>query len=140
MSGTISDKIIEQHCIDEHGKGGGYLHVRVDAILGHDATIALLVDEFTRRRLEIWDPERVILTNDHFSPPATVERADISNKFLRFARERRVRHLLVDKGICHQLLVEHELCRPGSLIVGADSHTIMAGAVGVCATGMGSTD
>jgi 3-isopropylmalate/(R)-2-methylmalate dehydratase large subunit len=37
-------------------------------------------------------------------------------------------------------LVEHALCQPGALIIGADSHTIMAGGVGACATGMGSSD
>jgi 3-isopropylmalate dehydratase large subunit len=133
---TISDKIIDDHTVDT----GLYREVRVDALLGHDATIALLVDEFERRGLEIWNRDRVIFTNDHFSPPATIERADISNKFLRFARERNVTHLMLDRGICHQLLVESPLCAPGSLIVGADSHTIMAGGVGACATGMGSTD
>jgi homoaconitate hydratase family protein len=81
-----------------------------------------------------------MLTNDHFSPPSTIERADISNKFLRFARGSGVKHLMLDRGICHQLLVESSLCQPGSLIVGADSHTIMGGGVGACATGMGSTD
>jgi 3-isopropylmalate/(R)-2-methylmalate dehydratase large subunit len=136
---TISDKIIDAHTVDT-GDTGLYREVRVDAVLGHDATIALLVDEFERRGLEIWDRDRVIFTNDHFSPPATIERADISNKFLRFAREKNVTHLMLDRGICHQLLVESPLCTPGSLIVGADSHTIMAGGVGACATGMGSTD
>ncbi|UNT00655.1 aconitase/3-isopropylmalate dehydratase large subunit family protein [Streptomyces tubbatahanensis] len=136
---TISDKIIDAHTVDP-ADTGVYREVRVDALLGHDATIALLVDEFERRGLQIWDRERVIFTNDHFSPPATIERADISNTFLRFARKRNVTHLMLDRGICHQLLVENPLCTPGSLIVGADSHTVMAGGLGACATGMGSTD
>ncbi|MCX5233511.1 aconitase/3-isopropylmalate dehydratase large subunit family protein [Streptomyces sp. NBC_00233] len=136
---TISDKIIDAHAVDMDSTAL-YREVRIDALLGHDATIALLVDEFERRGLEIWDRDKVIFTNDHFSPPATIERADISNKFLRFARQRNITHLMLDRGICHQLLVESHLCAPGSLIVGADSHTIMAGGVGACATGMGSTD
>jgi 3-isopropylmalate/(R)-2-methylmalate dehydratase large subunit len=136
---TLSDKVIEAHTIDGESSDV-YRRVRIDALLGHDATIALLIDEFERRKLEIWDPERVIFTNDHFSPPANAERADISNKFLCFSRKVGVGHLLIDRGICHQLLVEHRLCQPGSLIVGADSHTIMAGGVGACATGMGSSD
>lgn len=142
MSGaTLSDKVIEAHALDrDRDASQAYVQVRIDALLGHDATIALLIDAFERRGLSIWDPSRVVLTNDHFSPPASAERADISNKFLHFARARRVEHLLVDRGICHQLLVEHALCRPGSLIVGADSHTVMGGGVGACATGMGSTD
>ncbi|KIF75053.1 3-isopropylmalate dehydratase [Streptomyces sp. 150FB] len=142
MSGhgrTISDKIIDAHTVDG-SEDALHREVYVDALLGHDATIALLVDEFERRGLEIWDRDRVIFTNDHFSPPATIERADISNKFLRFAREKNVTHLMLDRGICHQLLVESPLCAPGSLIVGADSHTVMGGGVGACATGMGSTD
>ncbi len=136
---TLSDKVIDAHALDDDA-GAVYRRVRVDAVLGHDATTALLIDEFERRGLTLWDRERVILTNDHFSPPATIERAEISNKFLRFARGLKVTNLMLDRGICHQLLVEHRLCQPGSLIVGADSHTIMGGGVGACATGMGTTD
>jgi 3-isopropylmalate/(R)-2-methylmalate dehydratase large subunit len=140
MSGrTISDHVIAAHALDQD-EHASYRRVRIDALLGHDATIALLVDEFERRGLRIWDPTRVLFTNDHFSPPATIERADISNKFLRFARARRLPNLMLDRGICHQLLVESPLCLPGHLIVGADSHTIMGGGLGACATGMGSTD
>ncbi len=136
---TFVEKVIDSHALDPADEGL-YRRVRIDALLGHDATIALLVDEFERRNLKVWDPDRVIFTNDHFSPPATAERADISNKFLCFARAKKIRHLMMDRGICHQLLVESPLCRPGALIVGADSHTIMGGGVGACATGMGSTD
>lgn len=139
MSRTLSDAIIDAHLIGEEEEGG-FVRVKLDAVLGHDATIALLVDEFRKRKLEVWDRERVLFVNDHFSPAASIERANISRKFLTFARECGVRNLAVDKGICHQLLVEHALCAPGALIVGADSHTIMGGALGACCTGMGTTD
>jgi 3-isopropylmalate/(R)-2-methylmalate dehydratase large subunit len=136
---TLSDKVIRSHALNGTGQED-YVHARIDALLGHDATIALLINEFERRRLSIWDKSKVIFTNDHFSPAASIERADISANFLRFSRNQKIDHLLVDKGICHQLLVENSLCQPGSLIVGADSHTIMGGGLGACATGMGSTD
>jgi 3-isopropylmalate/(R)-2-methylmalate dehydratase large subunit len=136
---TLAEKIIDAHTI-EGEVSGVYRRVKIDALLGHDATIALLIDAFEKRGLSIWDPSRCLFTNDHFSPPATQERADISNKFLRFSRERRIGHLALDRGICHQLLVESPLCVPGALIVGADSHTIMGGGIGAASTGMGSTD
>lgn len=139
MGQSISDKVLRAHAID-YDPSAAVQQVRVDALLGHDATIGLLMERFEQRGLEIWDPARVIFTNDHFSPPATADRADISRRFIDFSRRHGVGNLLVDKGICHQLLVENRLCQPGSLIVGADSHTIMAGGVGACATGMGSTD
>jgi 3-isopropylmalate/(R)-2-methylmalate dehydratase large subunit len=139
MTGTLSDAIIDAHALDGD-LTSEYVRVRLDAVLGHDATIALLVEEFRRRNLEVWDRERVIFVNDHFSPAATIERANISRMFIDFAREKRIVHLAIDQGICHQLLVEHRLCAPGALIVGADSHTIMGGALGACCTGMGTTD
>jgi 3-isopropylmalate/(R)-2-methylmalate dehydratase large subunit len=135
---TLCEKILDAHTVDD--RSAQYRKVKIDALLGHDATIALLIDDFEARGLRIWDKSRVLFTNDHFSPPATIERADISRKFLAFGRKQRLPHLALDRGICHQLLVESRLCQPGSLIVGADSHTVMGGGVGACATGMGSTD
>lgn len=139
MPKTLIEKVLESHAIDDD-ESDVFKRVSVDAILGHDATIALLADEFERRNLSIWDPGKVLFANDHFSPPATCERADISRRFIEFSRAQGVKNLLLDRGICHQLLVESALCQPGSLIVGADSHTLMAGGIGACATGMGSTD
>src|SRR5689334_12253684 len=139
MAGTLSDQVIDAHALDGD-RDAEYVRVRLDAVLGHDATIALLIEEFKKRKLEIWDRSRAIFVNDHFSPAASIERANISSMFIRFAREQRVLNLAIDKGICHQILVEHPLCAPGALIVGADSHTIMGGALGACCTGMGTTD
>ena len=42
--------------------------------------------------------------------------------------------------VCHQLLIEDPRVVPGKVIVGADSHTVTAGALGCFATGVGSTD
>ncbi|MDR7470999.1 MAG: aconitase family protein, partial [Armatimonadota bacterium] len=44
------------------------------------------------------------------------------------------------QGVMHNLLLEEGLARPGMLIVGADSHTCTAGAVGAVAVGVGATE
>ncbi len=43
------------------------------------------------------------------------------------------------EGICHNIVIE-ELAEPGQLVIGTDSHTCMAGAIGCFAFGVGSTD
>jgi 3-isopropylmalate/(R)-2-methylmalate dehydratase large subunit len=43
------------------------------------------------------------------------------------------------EAICHNMVVE-ELALPGQLVIGTDSHTCMAGALGCFAFGVGSTD
>jgi 3-isopropylmalate/(R)-2-methylmalate dehydratase large subunit len=43
------------------------------------------------------------------------------------------------EGICHNLVIE-DLAEPGQLVIGTDSHTCMAGALGCFAFGVGSTD
>jgi len=43
-------------------------------------------------------------------------------------------------GISHQLVIEEGFVHPGALILGADSHTSTAGALGAAAFGVGSTD
>jgi 3-isopropylmalate/(R)-2-methylmalate dehydratase large subunit len=43
------------------------------------------------------------------------------------------------EGICHNIVIE-ELALPGQVVVGTDSHTCMAGALGCFAFGVGATD
>jgi 3-isopropylmalate/(R)-2-methylmalate dehydratase large subunit len=43
------------------------------------------------------------------------------------------------EGICHNIVVE-DIAEPGQLVIGTDSHTCMAGALGCFAFGVGSTD
>jgi homoaconitate hydratase family protein len=137
---TLTEKILRRKAKSPVVPGSELLRIPVDMVLGHDATIALLIERFKKAGKKIWDPARCFFAADHFTPPSTHERADILNRYLTFIRTEGIPDDLLYRGISHQLMVEDRRCQPGQVICGADSHTVMAGALGAFACGMGSTD
>ena len=131
-------KIIQKH--SDGRREGEYYGVDVDFVLLPDPTFALLLSELKDLGGRIWNKERVFVTVDHFAPPSTIERANIAKAVISFAKVEALPHQSIYQGICHQLLIEGPWLRPGMLVLGADSHTTTAGALGCLATGMGSTD
>lgn len=85
-------------------------------------------------------PERVSFVIDHVAPASTVSVAQAH----KVAREYAAAHgcLLFDvgRGICHQVLMEEGIARPGRIVLGSDSHSTTYGAVAAFGTGMGATD
>lgn len=137
---TLTEKILLRKAKAPVVPGSALYRIPVDLVLGHDATIALLIERFKKAGKRIWDPSRCFFAADHFTPPSTPERADILNRYLGFIKAEGVPDDLLYRGISHQLMVEDPRCQPGMVICGADSHTVMAGALGAFACGMGSTD
>jgi 3-isopropylmalate/(R)-2-methylmalate dehydratase large subunit len=140
MGQTLTEKILRQHDPEPVVPGSQYYRVPVDLVLGHEATIGLIIERFRKTGKRIWDPSKCFFAADHFAPPSSPDRADILNRYLRFIKEEEVPQDLLFEGISHQLLIENRRCRPGMVICGADSHTVMGGAIGCFATGLGSTD
>lgn len=139
MSKGYTGEIIRRHA--DGRKEGAYCAVHVDQVLVHDPALALIIKNFETLGASVWDPERVLVTVDHFAPPSTVERANLVRQVLGFAKRAGLIHTKVYQGICHQLFVEAPGgVLPGGLVIGADSHTTTAGALGCLATGMASTD
>lgn len=137
---TLTEKIILKNVCKDIEAEGKYMCVSIDLLLGHDATIALLIKNFQQIKKKIWDKEKVIFAIDHFAPPASIERANILKKFLEFVKKEKMEDCFASKGICHQILIEDSRTVPYKVIVGADSHLVTAGGLGAFATGLGSTD
>ena len=88
-----------------------------------------------------WDPEKIVVVLDHRSPANTAETAAAHASIRSLVKEFGIKQFFdVGEGICHQLLIEQKIVRPGQLVVGADSHTTTAGAVGAFGTGIGATE
>ncbi|MDD1725533.1 MAG: 3-isopropylmalate dehydratase large subunit, partial [Euryarchaeota archaeon] len=89
----------------------------------------------------VWDPNKVAIVFDHIAPASTEIAATLQNIIRAWTKRQSITHFFdVGEGICHQLMVEHGLALPGTVVVGADSHSCTYGALGAFATGVGATD
>ncbi|MFN7956207.1 MAG: aconitase family protein, partial [bacterium] len=137
---TLVEKLLRPRSRGPVLPGSRYESIEVDLVVAHDATFALGIDTIERLGLPLPPAEKLLFAADHFAPPSTPERAAILNRYVRFLSERGLPTEQLFRGICHQLAIEDSRVRPGQVVVGADSHTLMAGALGCFATGFGTTD
>lgn len=88
----------------------------------------------------MFDNNKIALVSDHNIPCSTVN-SRIQHKTLQsFADEYGVHYYGRSEGVIHQVISEEKLYKTGDIIVGADSHTCTAGAYGVVAIPVGSTE
>jgi len=140
---TIAQKILALHAGRSTVEVGELVFAKVDMILGTDVTVPLSVEVFRRMgATKIFDTKKTVLVNDHFVPAKDIKAAELSRTMRQFAEEMGVENYyeVGRSGICHVLLPDEGLVKPGDLIVGADSHTCTYGALGAFSTGIGSTD
>jgi 3-isopropylmalate/(R)-2-methylmalate dehydratase large subunit len=138
---TLAEKILAAHCGQARVTPGDLISAKVDVVMANDITAPIAINEFRRIGVKkVFDPRRVILVQDHFVPAKDIKSAEQSKLMREFAREVGALHLEVGCGIEHVVLPERGLVVPGDVVVGADSHTCTYGALGIFATGMGSTD
>ncbi|MFC4637054.1 homoaconitate hydratase family protein [Deinococcus hohokamensis] len=115
--------------------------VDVDQVMVVDS-IAQSFIERMQRDLEAVPkyPERVSIVIDHVAPASTVSVAQAQKEAREYAAQTGVRLFDVGRGICHQVLMEEGLARPGWIVLGSDSHSTTYGAVAAFGSGMGATD
>jgi 3-isopropylmalate/(R)-2-methylmalate dehydratase large subunit len=137
---TVTEKVLARAAGRAQVRPGDEVWADADRMIMNDSSgprrIAGLVDELGG----VADPDRVVLVSDHFVPAATVTQAAILRATRTWAGDHRIGTFHEYDGILHSLVVERELADAGMLVVGADSHTTSAGAVGAVAVAVGSTE
>lgn len=138
---TISEKILSK-ASGKAASAKDFILARVDAAMAHDGTSVLGVKAFEDMgAASVWDPSRIIIVFDHIAPASTDAAATLQKTIRTWTKRQGIANFFdVGDGICHQLMVEHGIALPGTLVVGADSHSCTCGALGAFATGVGATD
>ena len=143
MGMTMTQKILAAHAGLPSVKAGDLIEAKLDLVLGNDITTPVAVAAFDSAGLtKVFDPEKIAIVLDHYTPCKDIKSAQLCDTARRFAKRFGITHLydVGTAGIEHALLPEKGLVGPGDCVIGADSHTCTYGALGAFSTGVGSTD
>lgn len=140
---NITEKILAEHAGLSEVEPGQLINCRLDIVLANDVTAPIAIKEFAKIGVDkVWDPAKVVLVPDHYTPNKDIKSAEQAKMMREFARTQGITHYyeIGCMGVEHALLPEQGVVGPGDVIIGADSHTCTYGALGAFATGVGSTD
>ncbi len=138
---NITEKILARAASQKEVQPGEIIEAQVDLAMSHDGTSPPTIKTFRQMAQRVWDPDRIVIVYDHNVPANNAGSAEFQRITREFAREQGIKNIYTHgEGICHQILPEKGYIKPGTVVVGADSHTCTYGAFGAFATGMGATD
>ncbi|MBN2169218.1 MAG: 3-isopropylmalate dehydratase large subunit [Actinobacteria bacterium] len=140
MGKTISEKILGAHA-GRDVSAGDIVIAELDYMMAQDGTAPLAVRSFSGfEEGTVKNPGRVAFCIDHSAPSPLKSVSDLHAIMRDFTGKFGLELNDVGSGVCHQVMLDRAHAVPGSLVIGADSHTCTYGAVNAFATGVGSTD
>jgi 3-isopropylmalate/(R)-2-methylmalate dehydratase large subunit len=135
---TIIEKILARAAGRDHVEVGEFVVCDVDMTVLIDLQFATLWASPTR----VADPDRLAVIMDHAVPAPSISDADGGVRARQFVKQHGVdRFFDVGRhGICHQVIAENGLARPGEILTCTDSHTCAGGAYNTAARGLGPVE
>jgi len=139
MNRTLTYKILQKHLVEGELKAGNPIGIRIDQTLTQDATgtTAFLLFEMMgtgRVRTEL-----SVSYVDHNMAQFGSENHNDHLYLQTVATKHGAWHSRAGNGICHQVHLER-FAKPGSTLLGSDSHTPTCGGMGMLAIGAGGLD
>jgi len=139
MPDNLVQKLVRSHLVSGSMKRGEEIALRIDQTLTQDATGTMTYLEFEAMGLPSVRSKLSVSYVDHNILQTGFENAD-DHRFLQSAAARSGLYFSrPGNGICHQVHLER-FAIPGQTLIGADSHTVNAGGLGMLALGAGGLD
>jgi 3-isopropylmalate/(R)-2-methylmalate dehydratase large subunit len=135
---TLAEKIIGAHA-DQPVRPGQIVVADVDLAIAQDGTGPLTIQQIRELDWGALRVPRAVFFIDHAAPSPRAELSNAQRTLRDFCAETGATLSDIEQGISHQRVAE-SYAKPGDIVIGADSHTCTAGALGAFGTGMGSTD
>jgi 3-isopropylmalate/(R)-2-methylmalate dehydratase large subunit len=138
MGMTMIEKILARKAGRESVSAGDTVVVEVDMTVLIDLQFATMWIQPSR----IYDPEKLAIVMDHAVPAPTLKDAAGGPRARKFAADFGIERFydVGRHGICHQVIAENGLARPGEVLACTDSHTCAGGAFNTAARGLGPAE
>jgi 3-isopropylmalate/(R)-2-methylmalate dehydratase large subunit len=138
MGLTIIEKILARKAGQDEVSVGDTVVVDVDMTVLIDLQFATMWMQPNR----IHDPDKLAVVMDHAVPAPTVKDAAGGERARKFVADFGISRFydVGRHGICHQVIAENGLARPGEVLACTDSHTCAAGAYNTAARGLGPAE
>ena len=131
MAATLTEKILARASGKTSVTPGEIVTTRVDLAMMHDSGGPRRVKPMLERlNAKVWDPDKIVVVSDHYVPAIDAESAEILDLTRKWVKAAGIGKFFDMRGICHVVLPENGLIRPGMLAVGGDSHSPTGGGDG----------
>lgn len=139
MARTVAQKLIADHLVEGSMEPGSEVGLAVDQTLTQDATGTMVMLELEAMGLDRVRTELSVQYVDH-NLLQTDEKNPDDHLFLQSAAQRfGLWYSKPGNGVSHPVHQAH-FGRPGATLIGSDSHTCAAGALGMLAIGVGGLE
>ena len=136
---TVAQKIIAAHLVEGDSAKDSELGIRIDQTLTQDATGTMAYLQFESMGKKHVMNDLAVSYVDHNTVQIGFENADDHDFLASIAKKYGIIYSKAGNGICHQLHLER-FGKPGTTLLGSDSHTPTGGGIGQIAIGAGGID
>jgi len=136
---NATEKILSSHIVEGDPAKDGELGIRIDQTLTQDATGTMAYLQFEAMGIDHVKNDLAVSYVDHNTVQIGYENADDHDFLASIAKRYGIIYSKAGNGICHQLHLER-FGKPGTTLLGSDSHTPTGGGIGQIAIGAGGID
>ncbi|MFB6267073.1 MAG: aconitate hydratase [Halodesulfurarchaeum sp.] len=139
MGYTVTEKILDDHLVEGSLEPGEEIGIEIDQVLAQDTTGTMVWLQFEALDLDEVQTDLAAQYCDHQTYQFDFKNTD-DHRFLRSAAGTYgAYYSKPGNGICHNVHKEH-FAKPGTTLLGSDSHTPTQGGLGQLAIGSGGLD
>ena len=139
MGRNLAEKILSNHIVEGELRKGSSIGIKIDQTLTQDSTGTMAYLQLEAMGIDKVKTKRSVAFIDHNMLQQGFENADDHEFIKTVASKHGVYFSKPGNGVCHQVFLER-FAVPGETLIGSDSHTPTAGAVGMLAMGAGGLD